>query len=535
MKIAETTRLEPSQLSASIPADLAVARQRYHRPARKMTFGNELAFSISDDSISAAHCRHFPGSRKLVEVRKVYIPRDLKDPDHRRQFITGAVDDICHDMGGRWKSIALAIGGNETAYRRLTMPAVGARALKAAIQFEAKRQIPFPIADCHYAFRPIANVTSDSEAKVKVALVAGTRRLIDEYLAPFRALNIPIEAVYLSTDVVGRLLDGMPQFDPESNYCLINIERLRSEISYYRGTELEFSHVISLGSQFLANRRDDTVFEYFTESLVNELQNSLDFYAGQYANRFSNQVYVYGDLSYTDDLIDRLSGHLEFDFHRFPIELVKSIEYQSDDARTSAAVCLPVVAAAVNNLLLPNLLPDDIASAHSARRIDRWAISGIGILAAILGWLWLWSGSSVTDASHRLASIQAEIDQFKASSLYASYDSLKQQMAFDQAYLAKSQATPSFASAGLKEISILTPPEIRLYDYAVSSQQGEKNGRMAGIVRSTATPPELILAEFVERLRQSPVFTQVTVDGYQKKIESGSASLLFQITMTERL
>lgn len=535
MNTADTTLPNSPAPADAIPADLAVARQRYFRPARKVTFGNELAFSISDDSVSAAYCRHLPGSRKLVEVRRIYIPRDIKDLEHRQQFVTGAIDDICHEMGGRWKSISLTIGGNETAYRRLTLPAVKAGALKAAVQFEAKRQIPFPIADCRYAFRAIANVTSDSEAKVKIALVAGTRRLIGEYLEPFRTLSIPVEAVYLSTDVVGRLLEGLPQFDPESNYCLINIERLRSEISYYRGTELEFSHVISLGSQFLANRRDETVFEYFTESLVNELQNSLDFYAGQYANRFSNQVYVYGDLSYTDDLIERLSGHVEFDFRRFPIELVKTIEYQSDDARTSAAVCLPVVAASVNNLSLPNLLPEDIAAAHSARRIDRWAISGIGIFAAILGWLWLWSGSAVTDASHRLAAIQAEIDQFKATSLYASYDSLKQQMAFDQAYLAKSQATPSFASAGLKELSILTPPEIRLYDYAVSSQQGEKNGRMAGIVRSTATPPELILAEFVERLRQSPVFSQVTVDGYQKKIENSVSSLLFQITMVERI
>lgn len=53
---------------------------------------------------------------------------------------------------------------------------------------------------------------------------------------------------------------------------------------------------------------------------------------------------------------------------------------------------------------------------------------------------------------------------------------------------------------------------------------------MAGVVHSSHTPPEVILAEFVERLHRSPVFTQVTVDGSQKKKAGDGFDLVFQVS-----
>lgn len=534
--MSQPTTTEPLSPTTAQPLEVVnrSGHSRYIHPHRKLPFGNLLAFSISTDSVSAAHCVHLPGARKLAAVRKEYLPRNSSSVELRQQVITGIVDELYHQMGGRWKSVALAIGGPETAFRRLQMPKLSNRELKAATQIEIKRQIPFPVADAYFDYRAIAETSTESETSLRIAVTAATRRLVAQHLEPFETLKIPVDAIYLSTDVVGRLLEGLPLFDANANYCLVNIERTHSEISYYRGTELEFSHVISLGSQFLANRRDDTVFAYFAESLISELQNSVDFYSGQFSSRISNEVYIYGDLTYTDDLMERLNNHVEFVFHRFPTELIRTIQFQSEDVRQIAPVCLSAVASAVNNLAIPSLLPDIKKHEFVSRRIDRWSIGAIAAMAIFLLGMWLISRHSATDAEIRLAATTAEIEQFKASSLYASYDSLKQQMAFDQAYLAKSKATPSFVSLGLKELSIFTPSEIRLYDFAVSSSGLDKNGRLAGVVKSSATPPEVILAEFVERMRQSPLFKHITVDSYQKKIESGVTTLMFQISMTER-
>jgi Tfp pilus assembly PilM family ATPase len=531
LKQDELAKTDASASNPSVLAALQVTKERYLRPAHLMILCNHLAFSVSVDSVQVALYSHFLNRRRLLDVRKIYIPRDLADGDQRDQFVTGVIDDLYHRLGGRWKSVSLTVGGPETAFRRLMMPRVKPHALAQAIGFEAKRQIPFPIGDCHYDFRPVAEIVDDSGSRLKVAVIAATRRLVAEQLAPFQSLNISVEAVHLSADVIGRLLVGLPDFEPDRNYCLVNIERTCSEIAYYRGTELEFSHVISLGSQFLANRRDETVFDYFTESLANELQNSLDFYSGQNTTRFANQVYIYGDLSYSEDLINRLSNRFEFGFLRFPVESLRVFHHGGEDIQSSLSVCLPVVAAAVNGLALPNLLPVEMKAKRRKRTVDRWAIGAVAMLACFLTALWLAGYGSVSNQKAELAGLQSEIEQFRTSALYTAYDSLKQQMAFNQGYLSKVKTTPSFLSIALKELSTLTPDEVRLYDFVVVKNQPDKNGRIAGVVRTVSSPPDLLLAEFVERLRRSPVFSQVTVDGYQKKTTSGVSELYFQITM----
>lgn len=541
MNMTKLAEKPPSPLTGLAPVESSPnpipggAQQRVFRTSRRITIGNHLAFALSEDSIQVALCSHLGNRRKLLDVRKLYIPRELTSGDHRSQFVAGVIDDLYHELGGRWKTVSLTVGGGETAFRSLLVPAIAGRALSAAVGFEARKQIPFPIAECYYDFRKVAATTDGSTPKFRVGVVAATRRLIAEHLAPFQSLSIRVDAVYLAQDVIGRLLVGLPEYRPDRHHCLINIERLKTEIAYYRGSELEFAHIISLGSQFLANRRDDTVFEYFTESLANELQNSLDYYSGQYANRFDNQVFVYGDLSYTDDLIDRLSARFEFNFSRFPVESLRLFDYDKEEMLPSLCVCLPVVAAATNNAVLPSLLPPELKADQQARRIDRWVVCGVTMLAILLLISWLSGYRSVADRQSKLAGLKAEIEQFRTSALYVTYDSLKQQMTLDKEYLTRIKPAPSFLSAALKEISTLTQDEIRLFDFSIAKEQPDKNGRLAGVVRSSSTPPEMILAEFVERLHRSPLFSQVTVDGYQKKPVNGLFELYFQISLVGKV
>src|SRR5262249_29121809 len=52
-------------------------RQSTVNPARQILLGNHLAFAVSSESVSVALCSHAVSRRKLIDVRKVYIPHDL--------------------------------------------------------------------------------------------------------------------------------------------------------------------------------------------------------------------------------------------------------------------------------------------------------------------------------------------------------------------------------------------------------------------------------------------------------------------------
>jgi Tfp pilus assembly PilM family ATPase len=528
----DTTDQTASASGAAKPqsAKVAVRRERMFAPTRRILVGRTLAFSVTPESVQAALCAHLNKHRRLLDVRKVYIPRDLTTPEQRSQFVNGILSDLYFELAGRTTTVALTIEGSETAFRSIQLPDLSNKAFSQALWFEAKRQLPFPINECYFDSRRVIAIEGDTGRRIKVSLLGATRRLVAEQLAPLQALHIPVDVVYHAQDVIGRLLAGLPGFGVDRNYCLVNVERSRTEIAYYRGCELEFSHVISLGSNFLSNRRHDTVYEYFAETLINEIQNSLDYYSGQYTAALSNQVYLYGDLAYSDDLVDRLAPRFEFSVRRFPVEELQLFQVADETVRSTMAVCLPAVAAAVNNVRLANLLPPGNKAVVASRRIDRLIYAGIALLVCFLGIASIGRYHQTTGHRARLETVTAELEQFHSSALFATYDSLKQQMASDQAYLSGMKPSPSHLSSLLKELSNLTPEEVRLFDLGLTKDQPDRNGHMAGVVHSSGTPPEIILAEFVERLHRSPAFSQVTVDGSQKRKAVDGFDLAFQIS-----
>jgi Tfp pilus assembly PilM family ATPase len=528
----DTTDQTADAFGAAKPpsAKVMVRRDRILAPSRRIMVGRTLAFSVTPESVQAALCAHLDKRRRLLDVRKVYIPRDLTTPEQRSQFVSGVLDDLFFELAGRTTTVSLTVEGSETAFRSVQLPDLRGKAFSQALWFEAKRQLPFPINECYFDSRRVIAIETGSNRRIKVSLLGATRRLVAEQLAPFQTLHIPVDVVYHAQDVIGRLLAGLPGFGTDRNYCLVNVERSRTEIAYYRGCELEFSHVISLGSNFLSNRRDDTVYEYFAETLINEIQNSLDYYSGQYTAAFSNQVYLYGDLAYSDDLVDRLAPRFEFSVRRFPVEELQLFQVADETLRSTIAVCLPAVAAAVNNVRLANLLPPENKAVAASRRVDRWINAGVALLICLLGIASFGRYHQTAGHRARLETVTAEVDQFRGSALFATYDSLKQQMASDQAYLSGLKPSPSHSSSLLKELSILTPEEVRLFDLGVTRDQPDRNAHMAGVVHSSGIPPEVILAEFVERLRRSPAFSQVIVDGSQKKKAVDGFDLVFQIS-----
>lgn len=508
----------------------SIHRERVIEPARHILIGRALAFTVTSESVQAAVCTHVGSRRRIIDVRKVYIPQTLATSEHRFQFISGVIDDLYRELGSRTTTVSLTIEGPETAFRSVQLPALRGKSFSQALWFEAKRQLPFPINECYFDSRRVIAAEVNSSRRIKVSLLGATHRLVAEQLAPFQALQIPVHTVYHTPDVIGRLLAGLPGFAPDRNYCLVSVQKSRTEIAYYRGCELEFSHVVSLGSNFLSHRRDDTVYEYFAETLINEIQNSLDYYSGQTTSAFSNQVYLYGDLAYTDELVNRLTPRFEFNVRRFPAEDLPLFQIANEAVSSTMAVCLPAVAAAVNNVKLANLLPPEHKAAIDSRRFDRWMYAGLALLICFLGVVALEGNRRTANHQAKLEAVTAEVDQFRNSALFATYDSLKQEMARNEAYLSRLKPSPSYTSSLLKELSHLTPAEVRLFDLGLAREQTDRNGHLAGVVHSSGTPPEIILAEFVERLRHSPAFSLITVDGSQKRKAGDGFDLVFQMT-----
>ncbi|MBK7141146.1 MAG: pilus assembly protein PilM [bacterium] len=499
----------------------------------KPTFGfkRKISFHVDQSGIQLGCSSQLGVESKLIDARKLYFPSQSESEQARAAFISDTIAKYVGEHGGSHAEIALSASGPETAFRVFNMPELSSRALASAVNFEAKRQVPFPPNECHFDFRPVSRIQSGSKVTLKVALHAATNRAIEERLAPFRQLGYDVAHVYHTHDVIGQLLRFLPDYSQDQHYTLINVEKTRTEISYYRGSNLEFYHNCSIGSSFLARRSDPTVFEYFAESLAGEIQNSLDFYTGQYSGLFTTRIYIHGDLAYTDELLELLHNRFGYEFRRFPTETL-SVPVSGDRGRLEEmSVCLPVLASAVCSVGLANLIPAELMSRTKSKRLERAAYFGAVALAVIL-MIFYGSLSVKTSATKsRLQNINNEIASFQQSTLFDTYNVLKREIAAGNRYLENIKSAPSYFALLLKEISNRTPQEIQLANLNYQTEDPSQNIAMDGLVISSSLPPEVILAEYVETLQRSPLFESVTIQRYTKRTENGKAYLNFSMSM----
>ncbi|PWB76454.1 hypothetical protein C3F09_00350 [candidate division GN15 bacterium] len=499
------------------------------KPLRQL--GRRIACAVDQTGIQLAVATRLLRNSRLIDVRKVYFPSRLEGLEERSSFASQTIEEYVRRHGGRRCHVTTLIGGPETVFRIFPMPNLPDDTLRNAVTFEAKKQIPFPIQDCQYDFRQVYRIGADGRAGVKIGLIAATKRAIDESIEPFVSAGLTVESVYHAHDVLGQLLADLPDFGHENLYTLVNVQRYRTEISYYRGANLEFHHLCSLGSSFLANRSDITVFEYFAESLAGEIQNSLDYYTGQYSGQFTSRIYIYGDLAYTDELIELMHDHYGYEFRRFPAAKLKRFKTSNRVSPDTLPVCLPVIAACLNRAKLADLLPDQLALTQQLRRVNQYGMAVLVLLAAVLGLGWLAAKSQITTSQKQLEAATIQVESLKTTKLYDTYDLLKQDIATGQMYLQMTNPGTSYFGLEMKELSRVTPSSIRLLSFELNPDNPEKNFMLHGMAVSAAIPPEVIVAEYIEALLASPLFDQVKIANYSKRQGPQGFELAFTLTL----
>ena len=497
--------------------------------------GRRLAFCITDQAIQMAAAVHGYNRPTLIATQKSYVPGTMTDDAQRADFVNRTVLDFVAQHGGHSPRASLAVSGPRTALRTFTLPALSRSKLSGAIGYEVKRQVPFPPDDCLYDYRLIERIEHDKERKVRAAILAATRTEVAARLAPIRQAGCEVDEVYVSQDVIGRLLTSLKGFNHSVYYTLIDIQPQRTEVAYYHGGNLAFVHTSSVGSSFLRRRSDPTVYEYFAESLATEIQNSLDYYGGQFATHQAPEVFIYGDLSYSADLADRLTDRFGFKFRRFPVEDLNIPVARELHDNETLAVCLPAVAACCNRVCLPNLLPVEAKHRLHQKSIDRYSIAALVALTLTGGSQWLATAGELNAQRDQLAAMKQVVAQLQSSEAYHTYQVLKNKISGDQSFITKINEQHPNVAVGLKEISRLTPSAIQLFNLEYQHGQGEANMLLSGLVRTNTTPPELVLAEFVENLTASSLFADVTVERHIKRRQPDGFLMEFHLNLRSRV
>ncbi len=514
------------------PSGISNVTESIILPEKNYFIGRCLAFSIDQSSIQMAAVNHIFNSRKIIDIRKSYIPIKDADENLKRIFIDQEITAFLDEHATRNTKIIISLSGNDTSFRTFLIPNLNKKELASAIQFEVKKQIPFPIEDCIYDYQPIYKIADDKRVGLKIALHAATNKYIDRNLSYFKGHNIGVNSIVHSYYTGGQLLRCLPDFDNNISYTLLNIRNNTSEIAFYRGSFLEFFHISNNGTSMLGQTLNSTKMEYLAETLASEINTSLDFYTGQYRSSNLSKIFVHGDLSYSDDLIKLLVSKTNTEFERFPIEKLSFMQNQNFPALGTASVCLPALAAASCNVKMINLLPEKYKTIRKIKRLDFTGRLVITALVLLLTSCWWYFNDSIRMGKENNQSLYKQVENFRSSDAYHTYNLLKSRIVTTQAYLNKTLQDPSFLSLNLKELSLITKDGIHLTRFNYENKNTDNNITIQGKTISTTIPPEIIITEYIENLNASPYYKDVTLVRHSKnKLKNGFE---IEFTLTTR-
>jgi len=500
--------------------------------ARDYHFGRTISVIFDDYSIQLATASDFIGRTRLVDVTRIYIPSSLTSDEARRSFLISEISQYIEQHRGFMTRFVLGVGGADSALRRITLPPMSAKELKKAVYWEADKRIPFGLDNAYYGFRMSENRKSGAFDSLSATIIAVSRGVVDYGLELLAETKADVTAVYHELEAVGRLLPYIDGFEPGNEYALINIRRHNSEISFFHGQQLEFVHISSVGSEALKTT-DETPpdYESFAESLIYEVQNSLDYYVGQFSTEMVNMIYIYGDMSYSDDLIERLGNRFGIQFKRFPGEHLGRLSADPEKVIDRIPICLGAVGLLLPRNRIIDLLPPPIREKKANLRYARLVTPlFIFCLAALLTY-WISLRQEVAILDGRLEAAYEEIEAFRRSPEFIEYNRLKLQIAADRKILEEVRAEPTFLHLNLKEISRLTPRPVKLDLYELYTEETRRGLLLTGLARSTDPPPEVYLAEFITQLESSPFFDRVQLQKHSKAMTNGEFEINFQITM----
>lgn len=203
---------------------------------------------------------------------------------------------------------SICISGQDLIIRTFEIPKLPVNELQSAINFEAKKYIPFKLEDLVYNFQ----VEPDSKNKLNTILFVGIKKeILEKYISIAGQLNLKINSIEYSAFSLLRFLKLCAAGDSGVVAALCFDLNNEDEINFMvsKNGFPFFSRDIILNSGFAelgAASADDQTKKY--EKLKSEIRVSQDYYRRKFPDRAIKTLYVLSGQEMREDLKNFLSS-----------------------------------------------------------------------------------------------------------------------------------------------------------------------------------------------------------------------------------
>ncbi|MCA9520363.1 MAG: type IV pilus assembly protein PilM [Myxococcales bacterium] len=254
--------------------------------------------------------------------------------------VVSAIQELVKVNKLRNKDVAVSISGHSVIIKKISLPEQTIDELEESIQWEAEQYIPFDIKDVNVDVE-ILNPKA-GQGQMDVLLVAAKKDVINEYMTLILEANLNPVVVDVDCFALQNQFELNYGRVPDQTIALVNVGASVININIVSNGVTTFTRDITMGGDLVTGeiqkqlnvnydeaetyktgggmdedagsiipQEVEKICEMVSETLVNEIQRSLDFFAATTVNAGISRIYLSGGSSKMPALVKTLERTTE--------------------------------------------------------------------------------------------------------------------------------------------------------------------------------------------------------------------------------
>jgi type IV pilus assembly protein PilM len=319
---------------------------------------NLVGIDIGSSAIKLVRLRPVGDAWELVAFSLGHLPPDAIVEGRIMNFavVIERLRDVMRESGLKQSQCAIAISGSSLIIKRLALPEMTKAELDESIMWEAEQYIPFDINDVNVDSQ-ILNPRA-GQGQMDVLMVAAKKDVVNEYMSVAAEAGLKPVVVDVSIFAALNMFEANYSLPPDQTVALLNVGANSINVGVISGGNVAFTRDLSVGGAKLTAeiqrhfnvsyeeaeafktgaesslssstiaREVNRIADRVCESMVLEVQRSLDFYLATSVQSDIQRIYLTGGTAQLPALIRSLERRMEIQ-----VELVNPFRNISVDPR----------------------------------------------------------------------------------------------------------------------------------------------------------------------------------------------------------
>ena len=231
------------------------------------TFGKKcLGIDIGTDSIKIAEIAGFSKKKYLQNYSQYTLIEDsafkIYDPNNSLpnfEKISEILEAMFWKSGIKERNVFFSIPDFLTLFLSIDLQPMPAQDIPAAIDFEARHQIPLPLSEVVYDWTLVQKEKIGPAVKAKAILVVVSKKTIEAFEKIGTLCNLNIVGIEPEIFALIKSSFQEQQLNQNEIVCLLDIGSKSTMLSLVQGNEILNSYSLDFGGSFLVNQLSEVL------------------------------------------------------------------------------------------------------------------------------------------------------------------------------------------------------------------------------------------------------------------------------------